>query len=51
MPMIYYIQDLNKKYLTRACTTYLDALETCHDLNQRRPDARFTIRKGDIYAG
>ena len=51
MPNIYYIQDLNKKYLTRTCTKYLDALAVCHDLNQRRPDARFTVRRGDIYAG
>lgn len=51
MPIVYRIQDLNNKYMTRTSYNYADALDICHDLNKRRPDARFTVRKGDIYAG
>jgi hypothetical protein len=48
--MQYYIVDMTNKYMTRTAFSYTEAIDVCHDLNKRRPDARFSIRKGDIYA-
>lgn len=48
--MQYYIIDMTNKYMTRTALSYDEAVRICHDLNKRRPDARFSIRKGDFYA-
>lgn len=49
MNKLYYIVDLTNKYMTRIARGLDCAHDVCHDLNQRRPDARFTVRHSPIY--